>query len=38
VLRGGAAAQVFQSDAGQTRQVPGQQARSFLGIKAVGLD
>ena len=36
VLRGGASAQVLQGNAGQTRQVPGQQARGFLGIEAVG--
>ncbi len=35
VLRGGATAQVLQGNAGQTRQVPGQQARGFLGIQAV---
>ena len=38
MLRGGATAQVLQGNAGQTRQVPGQQARGFLGIKAVGFD
>ena len=38
VLRGGTTAQVLQGDAGQTRQVPGQQSRGFLGIEAVGLD
>ena len=38
VLRGGATAQVLQGDAGQTRQVLGQQSRGFLGIEAVGLD
>lgn len=32
VLRGGSTAQMLQGDAGQTRQVPGQQARGFLGI------
>ena len=35
VLRGGATAQVLQGDAGQTRQVSGQQARGFLGIESV---
>ena len=35
VLRGGATGQVLQGNAGQTRQVPGQQARGFLGIQAV---
>lgn len=35
VLRGSATAQVLQGKAGQTRQVPGQQARGFLGIKVV---
>jgi hypothetical protein len=29
---------VLQGNAGQTRQVPGQQARGFLGIEAVGGD
>jgi len=29
---------VLQGNAGQTRQVPGQQARGFLGIQAVGGD
>jgi hypothetical protein len=38
VHRGGATAQVLQGDAGHTRQVPGQQARGFLGIEAVGGD
>jgi hypothetical protein len=38
VLRGGATAYVLQGNAGQTRQVPGQQARGFLGVKAVGGD
>ena len=38
VLRGGATAQVLQGNAGQTRQVSGQQARGFLGIEAVGGD
>ena len=38
VLRGGATAQVLQGNAGQTRQVPGQQVRGFLGIKSVGGD
>jgi hypothetical protein len=38
VLRGGATAQVLQGNADQTRQVPGQQARGFLGIQAVGGD
>ena len=38
VPRGGATAQVLQGDAGQSRQVPSQQARGFLGIKAVGFD
>ena len=35
VLRSRATAQVYQGDAGQTRQVPGQQARGFLGVKVV---
>ena len=38
VLRGGATAQVLQGYAGQSRQVPGQDARGFLGIQAVGGD
>ena len=38
VLRGGATAQVFQGNACQTRQVPGQEARGFLGVQAVGGD
>ena len=38
VLRGGATAQVLQGDAGQTRQVPGQQAWSFLRIQAISGD
>ena len=38
VLRGGAAAQVLQGNECQTRQVPGQQARGFLGIETFGVD
>ena len=38
VLRGGTTAQVLQGNAGQTREMPGQQARGFLGIKDVGGD
>ncbi|TWB89762.1 hypothetical protein FB106_11282 [Synechococcus sp. Ace-Pa] len=38
VLRGGATAQVLKGNAGKTRQVPGQQARGFLGIQADGFD
>ena len=38
VLRGGATAEMLQGDPGQTRQVPGQQARGFLGIQSVGFD
>jgi len=37
VLRGGATAQVLQGNAGQTRQVPGQQARGFLGIQLISV-
>ncbi len=35
---GGATTQVLQGNAGQTRQMPGQQARGFLGVEAVGGD
>lgn len=38
MLRRGATPQVLQGNAGQTRQMPGQQARGFLGIKALGGD
>ena len=38
MLRGGAPAQVLQGNAGQTRQVPGQQARGILGIKSFGFN
>jgi hypothetical protein len=36
-LRGGTTAQVLQCNAGQTRQVPGQQARGFLGIQLISV-
>lgn len=38
VLWGGATAQVFQGNAGQTRQVPGEQPRGFFGGAGVGGD
>ena len=38
VLWGGATAQVFQGNAGQTRQVPGEQPRGFFGGADVGGD
>jgi hypothetical protein len=37
-LKGGSTTQVLQGNPGQTREVPGQQARGFLGIEAVGGD
>lgn len=38
VLRGGATAEVFQGNAGQTGQVSGQQARGFLRVQSLGFD
>ena len=38
MLWGGATAQVFQGNAGQTRQVPGEQPRGFFGGADVGGD